>query len=105
MDPVNLDILPRRAEAQLKELIRDEAVIAIHGQRSVCKSTVLRRFAAEHDVEVIDLDDLVVRDAVAAYLTVRVSGGAPLGIDEYQYVRLLRDVLQALRTRWVRSCG
>lgn len=99
MDSVNLDILPRRAEAQLKELIRDEAVIAIHGPRSVGKSTVLRRFAAEHDVEVIDLDNLVVRDAVAANPTVSVSGEAPLCIDEYQYVPQVLDALKARLNR------
>lgn len=99
MDSVNLDILPRRAEAQLKELIRDEAVIAIHGPRSVGKSTVLRRFAAEHGVEVIDLDDLVVRDAVAANPTASVSGEAPLCIDEYQYVPQVLDALKARLNR------
>jgi len=83
----------------LKEPIRDEAVIAIHCPRSVGKSTVLRRFAVEHGVEVIDPDDLGVRDAVAANPTVSVSGEAPLCIDEYQHVPQVLDAFKARLNR------
>ncbi len=89
-------ILPRRAEALLDALAREEAVIAIHGPRSVGKSTVLQRFADQQGVDVIDLDNLVVRDAVAANPSVITTGKTPICIDEYHHVP---QVLDAIKTR------
>jgi hypothetical protein len=42
--------------------------------------------AAPHNPEIIDLDDLETRDAVAADPPTFVSGPAPVRIDEYQHV-------------------
>lgn len=71
----------------------------MHGPRSVGKSTVLRRFADEHGVDVIDLDDLVVRDAVAASPSAITSGATPICIDEYQYVPEVLDAIKAKLNR------
>jgi predicted AAA+ superfamily ATPase len=92
-------ILPRRAEAKLAALVREEAVIAMHGPRSVGKSTVLRRFADRHGVDVIDLDDLVVRDAVAASPSAITTAPMPICIDEYQYVPQVLDAIKAKLNR------
>lgn len=94
-----MGILPRRADALLDALVRDEAVVAIHGPRSVGKSTVLRRFANRHDVEIVDLDDLVVRDAVAANPSAITNAPTPICIDEYQYVPEVLDAVKALLNR------
>jgi predicted AAA+ superfamily ATPase len=96
MEPSKAKTLDRRAEALLDALALDEAVIAIHGPRSVGKSTLLRRFAQRRGVDVVDLDDPLVRDAVAASPAGAVSGQRPVCIDEYQRAP---DVLDALKAR------
>lgn len=92
-------ILLRRAEAKLAALVREEAVIAMHGPRSVGKSTLLRRFADQRRVDVIDLDDLVVRDAVAASPSAITTATTPICIDEYQYVPQVLDAIKARLNR------
>lgn len=89
-------LIARRVSGLLACLVGEEPVIALHGPRSVGKSTVLRILARDHGVEVIDLDDIEVREAVAGNLGLVTSGKAPLCIDEYQRVP---DVLDAIKTR------
>lgn len=99
MDASHTRILRRRAEGMLAALAREEAVIAMHGPRSVGKSTLLHRFADQHGVEVIDLDDLVVRDAVAASPSAVTTAMTPICIDEYQYVPQVLDAIKAKLNR------
>jgi uncharacterized protein len=80
----------------LARLVTEESVIALHGPRSVGKSTVLRFLAQVHGVEVIDLDDIETRDAVTGNLALVTAGATPLCIDEYQRVP---DVLDAIKAR------
>ncbi|WP_293774642.1 ATP-binding protein [Sporichthya sp.] len=82
-----------------------EPVIALHGPRSVGKSTVLRTFAAGREVPVIDLDDVAVRDAVRANPTLTVSGKTPLCIDEYQHVPEILDAIKARLNREITDPG
>lgn len=89
-------VVPRRVSQLLLDLVTVEPVIAMHGPRSVGKSTVLRRFAAETGSTVLDLDDVGVREAVIGNLTSVVGGPAPVCVDEYQRVP---DVLDALKAR------
>jgi predicted AAA+ superfamily ATPase len=89
-------LIARRVSRLLARLVEEESVIALHGPRSVGKSTVLRILAHEHDVEVIDLDDIEIREAVAGNLGLVTSGRTPLCIDEYQRVP---EVLDAIKTR------
>ena len=89
-------LIARRVSGVLARLVTEEPVIALHGPRSVGKSTVLRILAHEYGVEVIDLDDIEVRDAVAGNLGAVIAGKAPLCIDEYQRVP---EVLDAIKTR------
>lgn len=90
------DHIPRRLVALVHRLMDVEPVVALHGPRSVGKSTLLHEVAREHRAEVLDLDDPAVRDAVAASPTSAVTGPAPLCIDEYQHVP---DILSALKSR------
>lgn len=71
-------------------------MIALHGPRSVGKSTVLRIVSEAYGVEVIDLDDIEVREAVAGNLGLVTSGTTPLCIDEYQR---LPEVLDGIKAR------
>ena len=89
-------LVARRISDILARLVAEEPVLALHGPRSVGKSTVLRAFAEAHGVEVIDLDDVDVREAVAGNLALVTGGDAPLCIDEYQRVP---EVLDAIKTR------
>lgn len=86
----------RRVSRLLTHLAAEEPVIALHGPRSVGKSTVLRGFAESVGASIIDLDDLEMREAVRGNLTSALAGTRPVCIDEYQR---LPEVLDAIKTR------
>ncbi|MDO5535706.1 MAG: ATP-binding protein [Propionibacteriaceae bacterium] len=90
------EFVPRRVSGLLAELVSVEPVVALHGPRSVGKSTVLRGFAGESGSTVIDLDDIEVREAVIGNLSAIAGGPAPVCVDEYQRVP---DILDALKAR------
>lgn len=85
----------RRISGVLPQLMAVEPVMALHGPRSVGKSTILREFARDAGVEVVDLDDVDVREAVARNLRSVVSEATPLCVDEYQRVPEILDALKA----------
>lgn len=89
-------VADRRILEVLTTLVTDEPVIALHGPRTVGKSTLLQAFAEARRVEVVDLDDPATRDAVQANTALAVSAPAPLCIDEYHKAL---DVLDALKAR------
>lgn len=89
-------LVERRVSELLLELVAEEPVIALHGPRSVGKSTVLAGFAARVGGSVVDLDDVEVREAVVGNLAAVVAGATPLCVDEYQRVP---DVLDAIKAR------
>ena len=89
----------RRLEPLLAELARVEPVIALHGPRSVGKSTLLADFARAHGVPVIDLDDPATREAVVANVASAVSEHTPVCLDEYQHAPEVLDALKARLNR------
>lgn len=89
-------IVQRRLNPILLDLIRVEPVVALHGPRSVGKSTVLAGFARARGVPVIDLDDPATRDAVLANVTSVIGEHTPVCLDEYQHAP---GVLEALKAR------
>ena len=88
--------VPRRVTGLLEDLVKVEPVIALHGPRSVGKSTVLRGFAGQVRGAVLDLDDVEVREAVIGNPRSVTAGPAPLCVDEYQRVS---DILDAFKAR------
>ena len=72
----------------------ESPVVLLQGPRSVGKSTLLQALARRHDRQVIDLDDLAVRAAVANDPALFASGRGPVFIDEYQHVP---DLLSAIK--------
>ncbi|MGH2834782.1 MAG: ATP-binding protein [Solirubrobacteraceae bacterium] len=92
-------IVSRRAFDLASELLADEPVIALQGPRTVGKSTLLAELAETYGVGVIDLDDPVVRAAVAADPGDYVGGPAPVCIDEYQHVPEILDAIKASLNR------
>lgn len=88
-------LIGRRIERVVQRRLADEPVLGLHGPRAVGKTTLLRSLAATHGTEVIDLDDLATREAVAADPATFVSGQAPVCIDEYQHVPLVLDAIKA----------
>ena len=92
-------VIARRVSALLTALAQEEPVIALHGPRSVGKSTVLRAFAADRSVPVVDLDDPVVLEAVRASPAAAVGEHTPLCLDEYQHAPELLDALKARLNR------
>jgi uncharacterized protein len=88
-------LVARRLRPVISELLTEEPVIALQGPRAVGKTTLLRDIAGAHGVQVLDLDDLATRGAVAADPALFVSGAAPVCIDEYQHVPELLDAIKA----------
>lgn len=94
-------LAPRRIQGILEDRAAEESVIALHGPRSVGKSTVLREFAHARGTEVLDLDSLETREAVARNPSASIEvSEAPLCIDDYQY---LPEVLDAIKARLNRT--
>ncbi|SDT60391.1 ATP-binding protein [Actinoplanes derwentensis] len=92
-------IADRRVSALVNDLLQVEPVIALHGPRSVGKSTVLRALADDRGVAVLDLDDLGTRDAVVANPQTAVAAQGLLCVDEYQYAPQILDALKARLNR------
>lgn len=92
-------ITQRRLSRLLDERAAEEPVIALHGPRSVGKSTVLVEFAARSGAAIIDLDDPATQDAVRANPASAVDGPPPICIDEYQHVPEVLDAIKARLNR------
>lgn len=92
-------LVERRVSGILARLVDEEPVIALHGPRSVGKSTVLRGFADLVDGSIIDLDDIEVREAVTGNLASMIGGVSPVLIDEYQRVPEVLDAIKARLNR------
>ncbi|MDP9799900.1 putative AAA+ superfamily ATPase [Catenuloplanes nepalensis] len=92
-------IAERRVSALLDDLVRIEPVIALHGPRSVGKSTVLSVLADARGVPVLDLDELGTRDAVTANPQTAVATQGLLCVDEYQHAPQILDALKARLNR------
>ncbi len=88
-------LVPRRLLEVVRRRLLDEPVVALQGPRTVGKSTLLGAIAAGFDSSVLDLDDLGVRDAVAADPSLFLTGPEPVCIDEYQHVVDLLDAMKA----------
>lgn len=95
MEPLLHGIVERRLTGILQSRMAEESVVLLQGPRSVGKSTLLRAAAAKLGAEVVDLDDLATREAVAADPATFVGSGAPVCFDEYQHVPLLLDAIKA----------
>ncbi len=95
MSAILSEIVERRLGGVVERRMHDESVIVLQGPRAVGKSTLLRELAIARGREVIDLDDLGTRDAVAADPALFVRGEAPVLIDEFQHVLELLDAIKA----------
>lgn len=89
----------RRVSALLDGLLPVEPVIALHGPRSVGKSTVLSTLARARGVPVLDLDDPAIRDAVVANPQTAIAAQGLLCVDEYQHAPEILDALKARLNR------
>lgn len=102
MRPPLRGLVDRRIEHVARQRMSDEPVVALQGPRAVGKTTLLRALAAAHGTDVVDLDDLATRDAVAADPATFVSGPAPVFIDEYQHVPVVLDAIKAELNKYSR---
>lgn len=89
------DVVTRRLEEVVLDLMRTEPVLILHGPRAVGKSTLLSRVAGRCGRRVVDLDDLETRALVAGGPSFAVAGTGPVLIDEYQHVPELLDAIKA----------
>jgi uncharacterized protein len=92
---VSSQIIERRVLDIARQRMRETAVLALQGARSVGKSTVLGELASAFDAGIVDLDDSTQADLVAASPADFVTGSAPVFIDEYQRVPALLQAIKA----------
>jgi predicted AAA+ superfamily ATPase len=95
-------IVARRLLDIALERLKEEPVIALQGPRAVGKSTLLAELARARGAQVLDLDDLAVRDAVQTDPSAFVTGPALVCIDEYQHVPAIVDAIKAELNRDLR---
>lgn len=95
-------LVRRRLQDAISARLLDEPVIALHGPRTVGKSTLLGGVAGAEGSEPIDLDDAATRAAVAADPALFVSGRSPVCIDEYQHEPELLSAIKAELNRDLR---
>ncbi len=89
----------RRLALILAGRVQVEPVIALHGPRSVGKSTLLATLATAQHVPVLDLDDPETREVVLANISLAVGQYTPLCVDEYQHVPLVLEAIKARMNR------
>lgn len=85
----------RRIATRVLDRLGDEPVVALQGPRTVGKSTLLSEVARRHGVEVIDLDQPAMRDAVSVDPATFAAGPAPVCIDEFQKAPVILDAIKA----------
>lgn len=88
-------IVTRRLVKVVTNRMADEPVVILQGARAVGKSTLLRAVAASFDREIVDLDDLATRDAVAADPTLFLGAPGPVFVDEFQHVPEVLDIIKS----------
>ena len=90
-----MDRVARRVLGIVLARLAEEPVVALQGPRTVGKSTLLGEIADRHGVEVIDLDEPAVRDAVRADPGTFTAGVPPVCIDEFQKAPMVLDAIKA----------
>ena len=89
------DRVDRRALDLVLARLQDEPVVALQGPRTVGKSTLLAEVARRRGVDVIDLDQPAMRDAVAADPAIFMSSLPPVCVDEFQKAPVVLDAIKA----------
>ena len=81
------------------ERCAESPVLLLEGPRTVGKSTLLAGLAERLGGEVLDLDDVDVRAAVARDPAVMIDAPGPVLIDEYQHAPVVLDAIKARLNR------
>ncbi len=92
----------RRLETVVARLLSEEPVVAVHGPRTVGKSTMVRALAAQAGRQVVDLDSPETRDAVEVSPSAFAGAEPPVFIDEYQHAPAILDAIKAELNRDLR---
>jgi predicted AAA+ superfamily ATPase len=93
--PGRPQLLDRRLTQVALERLREDPVVLVEGPRTVGKSTLLRALASAVGADVLDLDQLATRDAVAVDPSAFVAGQRPVFVDEYQKAPAVLDAIKA----------
>lgn len=94
--------LARRLEPVVRTLLTEEPVVAVHGARTVGKSTMVHALASSAERSVVDLDDPETREAVDASPAAFAAAEPPVFIDEYQHAPAILDAIKAELNRELR---
>ena len=93
------DLVERRILPVAVERCAESPVLLLEGPRTVGKSTLLAGLAERLGGEVLDLDDVDVRAAVARDPAVMIDAPGPVLIDEYQHAPVVLDAIKARLNR------
>ena len=93
------DLVQRRIQPIAAERCAESPVVLLEGPRTVGKSTLLRTLADRLGGNILDLDDLDTRAAVASDPAMMIGGPGPVLIDEYQHVPVVLDAIKARLNR------
>jgi uncharacterized protein len=89
-------IIDRNLEPVISQRLTTVPVVIVTGARTVGKSTILAACARAHGSQVLDLDDMPTRRAVASDPSLYAQGpGEPVCIDEFQHVPAFLDAIKA----------
>lgn len=95
MTPVLSGVVARQVLPIALARLAEDPVLLLEGPRTVGKSTLLRLIAGGSSAVVLDLDDVAMREAVAADPGTFVGGAALVCIDEYQRAPVVLDAIKA----------
>lgn len=88
-------LILRRILSVVVDRCAESPVVLLEGPRTVGKSTLLRELAGRLGGEVLDLDDIDVRAAVARDPAIMINAPRPVLIDEYQHAPIVLDAIKA----------
>ena len=94
------DLVERKILPVAVERYAESPVLLLEGPRTVGKSTLLAGLAERLGGEVLDLDDVDVRAAVARDPAVMIDAPGPVLIDEYQHAPVVLDAIKARLNRF-----
>lgn len=92
-------LVNRRVLRVALERCAESPVVLLEGPRTVGKSTLLKALAERLGGEVLDLDDIAVRDAVSLDPATMIDTSSAVLIDEYQHAPVVLDAIKARLNR------
>lgn len=99
MESSSFRLYERRALDVVLQRMGTSPVVVLEGPRTVGKSTLLQKIAEHFSADIVDLDDVAVRDQVETDPARFLGGSRPVLIDEYLRLPPLLEYIKAQLNR------